>query len=134
MFTGACDPPEKLSLALVPPSNVLRMIVKLAYSRNCRTREKPLSYDVRDALNSITNQLLVPFLQVSRREKAIQKLELELLSAQENHRRALDDVRQAQEYENSEERQEGVMTQEVKDREDDFIEIDSDCIYVGWPF
>jgi len=30
---------------------------------------------------------------VSRREKAIQKLELELLTAQENHRRALDDVR-----------------------------------------
>ena len=32
MFTGACGPPEKLSLALVPLSNVLRMIVKLA---NC---------------------------------------------------------------------------------------------------
>ena len=31
--------------------------------------------------------------QVARREKAIQKLELELLTAQENHRRALDDVR-----------------------------------------
>ena len=30
--------------------------------------------------------------QVARREKAIQKLELELLTAQENHRRALDDV------------------------------------------
>ena len=30
---------------------------------------------------------------MSRREKAIQKLELELLTAQENHRRALDDVR-----------------------------------------
>ena len=33
------------------------------------------------------------FSQVARREKAIQKLELELLTAQENHRRALDDVR-----------------------------------------
>ena len=31
MFTGTCDPPEKLSLALVPPLNVLRMTVKLAY-------------------------------------------------------------------------------------------------------
>ena len=31
MFTGACGPPEKLSLALAPRSNVLRMIVKLAY-------------------------------------------------------------------------------------------------------
>ena len=31
--------------------------------------------------------------QVSRREKAIQKLELDLLTAQENHRRTLDDVR-----------------------------------------
>ena len=31
MFTGACDPPEKLSLALVPRSYVLRMIVKLAF-------------------------------------------------------------------------------------------------------
>ena len=30
MFTGACGPPEKLSLALVPRLNVLRMIVKLA--------------------------------------------------------------------------------------------------------
>ena len=29
---------------------------------------------------------------MARREKAIQKLELELLTAQENHRRALDDV------------------------------------------
>ena len=32
MFTGACDPPEKLSLALVPRSYVLCMIVKLAYT------------------------------------------------------------------------------------------------------
>ena len=32
------------------------------------------------------------FCEVARREKAIQKLELELLTAQENHRRALDDV------------------------------------------
>ena len=31
MFTGACGPPEKLSLALVPRSCVLRMIVSLAY-------------------------------------------------------------------------------------------------------
>ena len=31
MFTGACGPPEKLSLALVPRSYVLRMIVKLAF-------------------------------------------------------------------------------------------------------
>ena len=30
MFTGACGPPEKLSLALVPRSDVLRMIVKIA--------------------------------------------------------------------------------------------------------
>ena len=30
MFTGACGTPEKISLALVPHSNVLRMIVKLA--------------------------------------------------------------------------------------------------------
>ena len=34
MFTGACNPPEKLSLALVQPSNVLRMILKLAYNQN----------------------------------------------------------------------------------------------------
>ena len=34
MFTGACGPPEKLSLALVPRSNVLRMIVKLAYYKD----------------------------------------------------------------------------------------------------
>ena len=32
MFTGACGPPEKLSVALVPRSCVLRMIVKQAYS------------------------------------------------------------------------------------------------------
>ena len=32
MFTGACGPPEKLSLALVPRSYVLRMIVNLAYT------------------------------------------------------------------------------------------------------
>ena len=32
MFTGACGPLEKLSLALAPRSIVLRMIVKLAYS------------------------------------------------------------------------------------------------------
>ena len=31
MFRGACGPTEKLSLALEPRSNVLRMIVKLAY-------------------------------------------------------------------------------------------------------
>ena len=31
MFTGACGRPEKISLALVPYSNVLHMIVKLAY-------------------------------------------------------------------------------------------------------
>ena len=31
MFTGACGPPEKLSLALVQHSIVLRMIVKLSY-------------------------------------------------------------------------------------------------------
>ena len=30
MFTGVCGPPEKLSLALVPRSYALRMIVKLA--------------------------------------------------------------------------------------------------------
>ena len=32
VFTGACGPPEKLSLALVPCSNVLCTIVKLCYS------------------------------------------------------------------------------------------------------
>ena len=31
MFTGACGPPEKISLALAPRSNVLRMIVKLGF-------------------------------------------------------------------------------------------------------
>ena len=31
MFTGACGPPEKLSLALAPRLYVLRMIVKHAY-------------------------------------------------------------------------------------------------------
>ena len=31
MFTGACGPPEKLRLALMSCSNVLCMIVKLAY-------------------------------------------------------------------------------------------------------
>ena len=31
MFTGACGPPMKLSLALVPRSNVLLMVVKLAH-------------------------------------------------------------------------------------------------------
>ena len=34
MFTEACGPPEKLSLALVPHSHILRMIVKLAYRYN----------------------------------------------------------------------------------------------------
>ena len=32
MFTGVCGPPEKLRLALVPCSCVVRMIVKLAHS------------------------------------------------------------------------------------------------------
>ena len=32
MFTGACGPPEKLSLALLPRLHVLRMIVILAYT------------------------------------------------------------------------------------------------------
>ena len=32
MFTGACDPPDKLSLALVPRSHVLRMLVALAHN------------------------------------------------------------------------------------------------------
>ena len=31
MFTGACGPSEKVSLALAPRSHVLRMIVKFAY-------------------------------------------------------------------------------------------------------
>ena len=31
MFAGVCGPPEKLSLALVPRLNVLRMSMKLAY-------------------------------------------------------------------------------------------------------
>ena len=35
MFTGACGPPEKLSLALVQRSNVLRMTLKLAYLSQC---------------------------------------------------------------------------------------------------
>ena len=30
MFTGACGPPERLSLALAPHSFILRMIAKLA--------------------------------------------------------------------------------------------------------
>ena len=34
MFTGVCDPPEKLSLALVPCLNILRLIVKLAYRKH----------------------------------------------------------------------------------------------------
>ena len=33
MFTGACGPPEKLSLALVSCLYVLRMIVKLVYTK-----------------------------------------------------------------------------------------------------
>ena len=41
MFTGACDPPEKLSLALVPRSYVLRMIMKVAYGK---TLTKCLSF------------------------------------------------------------------------------------------
>ena len=36
MFTGACGPLEKLSLALVPRSNVLRMIVKLACQQEAK--------------------------------------------------------------------------------------------------
>ena len=32
MFTAACDPPEKLILVLVLCSNVLRMILNLAYN------------------------------------------------------------------------------------------------------
>ena len=40
MFTGACGPPERLSLALVPRSYVLRMIVKLAYSLCFNRRAK----------------------------------------------------------------------------------------------
>ena len=43
MFTGACGPLEKLSLALVPRSHVLRMIVRQAAERvlalHCATRE-----------------------------------------------------------------------------------------------
>lgn len=35
MFTGGCDPPEKLGLALVPHSYVLHMIVKHAYIIVC---------------------------------------------------------------------------------------------------
>ena len=31
LFTGVCGPPEKLSLALVLRTDVLRMIMKLAY-------------------------------------------------------------------------------------------------------
>ena len=31
MFTGACGPPEKLSLALMPRLKILSMIVKLAH-------------------------------------------------------------------------------------------------------
>ena len=34
MFTGACGLSEKLSLTLVPRSNVPRMILKLAYKEN----------------------------------------------------------------------------------------------------
>ena len=41
MFTGACGPPEKLSLALVPRSYVLRMIMKVAYGK---TLTKCLSF------------------------------------------------------------------------------------------
>ena len=37
MFTGACGLPENLSLTLVPYSNVLCMIVKLANTFKCRT-------------------------------------------------------------------------------------------------
>ena len=33
MFTGAFGPPEKLTLALVPRSTVLRMSVKVAYGQ-----------------------------------------------------------------------------------------------------
>ena len=29
MFAGACGPPEKLSVALAPRSNIVRMIVKI---------------------------------------------------------------------------------------------------------
>ena len=36
MFAGACGPLEKLSLALVPRSNVLRMIVKLACQQEAK--------------------------------------------------------------------------------------------------
>ena len=42
MFAGVCGPPEKLSLALVPRSYVLRMIVKLAYSGNATNRQGTL--------------------------------------------------------------------------------------------
>ena len=39
MFTGACGPPEKLSLALVRCSHVLHVIVKLAYRKSERKYE-----------------------------------------------------------------------------------------------
>ena len=42
MFTGACGPPEKLSLALVPRSNVVRMILKLAFLVFSRITFAPL--------------------------------------------------------------------------------------------
>ena len=35
VFTGACGPPEKLSLTLVPCSNVLHMIAELNYCQIC---------------------------------------------------------------------------------------------------
>ena len=57
----------------------------------------PLRKLLGDKLEFNISKLAYPFIlfftQVARREKAIQKLELELLTAQENHRRVLDDVR-----------------------------------------
>ena len=50
MFTGACGPPEKLSLALALLLNVLYRIVKLAYS------SKPCAYMYLDKGDNSINQ------------------------------------------------------------------------------
>ena len=45
MCTGACGPPEKLSLALVARSHFLRMIVRITYSKNKYSEnERELNY------------------------------------------------------------------------------------------
>ena len=66
MFTGACGPPEKLSLALMPRSYALRMIVKVAFSISCLQfhgcyRQHNVPPSVKLVLHELFKNLLISF-------------------------------------------------------------------------